>query len=437
MFVHLVLLPFLVFAPLHLSVLAVRLSNAPSLGWPELAPAAIFLAALLIVWGALRIGRYSGSPAVPSAAMALLGAGIALQFRVGTFRTVELQSPSQLALPIGIVSMLSVWLLLRRRRIDRLEPWWGVFLGASIVVIAGVLVAGHGFRGAKYLSGGMNPVEIVKPLLVVFVASILSGHRRLLRRGFLGVPLPPLNILVTVGLLWAPPMLLLIAQGDLGMFALLNATLLVMLYAVTNRSLYFVGGFAALFAVAAVAIPMTARGRARLDAWLDPFSNATSTGWQVLQALVAYYTGGVWGVGLGAGSPNAVPIVESDFVWAVVAEELGLAGCAAALLLYGALVFGGFRIASRAKSAYASCVATGLAACLGLQTLLNVGGVVKAIPLTGIPLPLLSHGGSSLVATLVAVGLLLAISDQEEPFGRAPRGGGSPAARGKDDDVFA
>ena len=183
MFVHLVLLPFLVFAPLHLSVLAVRLSNAPSLGWPELAPAAIFLAALLIVWGALRIGRYSGSPAVPSAAMALLGAGIALQFRVGTFRTVELQSPSQLALPIGIVSMLAVWLLLRRRRIDRLEPWWGVFLGASIAVIAGVLVAGHGFRGAKYLSGGMNPVEIVKPLLVVFVASILSGHRRLLRRG--------------------------------------------------------------------------------------------------------------------------------------------------------------------------------------------------------------------------------------------------------------
>ena len=210
------------------------------------------------------------------------------------------------------------------------------------------------------------------------------------------------------------------------MFALLNATLLVMLYAVTNRSLYFVGGFAALFAVAAVAIPMTARGRARLDAWL---------GWQVLQALVAYYTGGVWGVGLGAGSPNAVPIVESDFVWAVVAEELGLAGCAAALLLYGALVFGGFRIASRAKSAYASCVATGLAACLGLQTLLNVGGVVKAIPLTGIPLPLLSHGGSSLVATLVAVGLLLASSDEDPPLGRAPRA--APRAGKTGDDVFA
>jgi cell division protein FtsW (lipid II flippase) len=171
---------------------------------------------------------------------------------------------------------------------------------------------------------------------------------------------------------------------------------------------------------------MTARGRMRLDAWLDPFSNATTTGWQVLQALVAYYTGGLWGVGFGAGSPNAVPIVESDFVWAIVAEELGLAGCAAALLLYAVLVFGGMRIASRAKSAYASCVATGLSACLGLQTLLNVGGVVKAIPLTGIPLPLLSHGGSSLVATLVMVGLLLAISDESPtPGGAAASGAGA------------
>ena len=91
--------------------------------------------------------------------------------------------------------------------------------------------------------------------------------------------------------------------------------------------------------------------------------------------------------------------------------------CAAVLLLYGALVFGGLRIASRARSAYASCVATGLTACLGLQTLLNVGGCTKAIPLTGIPLPLLSHGGSSLVTTLLMAGLLLAISDEDPPLG--------------------
>lgn len=426
MFVPLVVLPFLVFLPLHLSVLAVRLANAPSLGWPEWVPAALFLGVLLLAWGTLRLARYGGSPAVPSLALALLGVGIALQYRIGTFRTVELRTPSQAALPLGVLSMLGIYLLLRRRRIERLEPYWGVFLGLAVAVILGVLVAGRAFRGAVFVAGGMNPVEIVKPLLVVFVASMLAGHRAPLRRGFLGIPLPPLNILATVGLLWAPPMLLLVAQGDMGMFALMNATLLVMLYAVTRRSLYLVGGFAALFALAAGLMPLFARGRARLAAWGDPFERATSTGWQLLQALVALYTGGLWGTGLGAGSPNAVPIVESDFVYAIVGEELGFVGCAAVLLLYVALVFSGFRVAARAKSAYASCVATGLTACLGLQTLLNVGGCAKAIPLTGIPLPLLSHGGSSLVTTLVMAGLLLAVSDESPPLGEdrpaAPKG---------------
>ena len=326
------------------------------------------------------------------------------------------QSPSQLALPIGVAAMLLAHLALRRGRINALERFWPVFLGAAMAVVGAVIVAGRAFRGAYYLAGGMNPAEIAKPLLVFFVASLLSGHRKLLRRGFLGVPLPPLNILVTLGLFWAPPLLLLVAQGDLGMFALMNATLLVMLSATTGRSLYMTGGFAALVLAARFAIPLTSRGRARLDAWLDPFSVAMKNGWQPLQALVALYSGGLWGTGFGAGSPRAVPIVESDFAYVIVGEELGLVGCAAIAALYASLVFAGMRIASRAKNAYAACVATGLTACLGLQTLLNVGGCSKAIPLTGIPLPLLSHGGSSLVTTLVMVGVLLAVSDEDPPL---------------------
>lgn len=416
MFAFVVLFPLAVFLPLHLSVLAVRLANAPSLGWPEVAPALVFAAVLLATWAELRVSRYSGSPAVPCAALSLLGAGIAVQYRIGTFRTVEFDSPSQLALPIGVVAMLAVHLALRRGRIDRLERAWPVFLGAAMAVVVGVIVAGRAFRGAIYLPGGMNPVEIAKPLLVLFVAALLSGHRLKLRRGFLGVPLPPLNILVTVALFWAPPVLLLVAQGDLGMFALMNATLLVMLAATTGRSLYMTGGFALLFLAARYAIPLTERGKARLAAWLDPFSVAMKNGWQPLQALVALYSGGLWGTGFGAGSPRAVPIVESDFAYVIVGEELGFAGCIALLSLYGVFVFAGMRVASRAKNAYAACVATGLTACIGLQTLLNAGGCAKAIPLTGIPLPLLSHGGSSLVTTLVMVGILLAVSDEDPPL---------------------
>ena len=415
MFLLLVVLPFLVFAPLHLSVLAVRLAAAPQLGWSDFSPAVVLLGILLLVWGTLRVARYGGSPAVPAIVLTLLGIGMALQFRVGTLRLERFDSPSQAALPLGVLAMLGAYLALRRRRIDRLEKAWVGFVAAAVLVIAGVVVVGHGFRGAKFLAGGINPVEIVKPLLVLGIAAVLAGHRRLLRRGFLGIPLPPLNIVVTIALVWVLPMLLLVAQGDFGMFALMNATLLVMLYAVTNRSLYLVGGLAALVGLAAALIPLTRRGRMRLDAWRNPFLEANDAGWQPLQALVALYSGGLFGTGFGAGSPGAVPIVESDFVFVVVGEELGFAGCAAILLLYAALVFSGMRVASRAGGAYASCVAAGLTACLGLQTLMNVGGVVKAIPLTGIPLPLLSHGGSSLVATLLMAGLLLAISDERPP----------------------
>lgn len=415
MFLFLVVFPLLAFAPLHLSVLAVRLAAAPRLAWTDVSPAVAFLAVLLLVWAVLRAARYSGSPAVPSFVLTLLGIGMALQFRIGTLRLERFDSPSQAALPIGVASMLAVYLALRRRRIDRLEKAWAGFIAAAVLVIAAVLALGRGFRGATFLAGGVNPVEIVKPLLVLGMAAVLAGHRLPLRRGFLGVPLPPLNIVVTVALVWILPMALLVAQGDLGMFALMNATLLAMLHAVTNRSLYLVGGLAALVSLAAFLIPLTRRGRMRLEAWLNPFLRAGETGWQPLQALVALYSGGLFGTGFGAGTPSAVPIVESDFVFVVVGEELGFAGCAAVLALYAALVFSGMRIASRAAGAYASCVAAGLSACLGLQTLLNVGGVVKAIPLTGIPLPLLSHGGSSMVATLVMAGLLLAVSDENAP----------------------
>ncbi|MBR1608243.1 MAG: hypothetical protein IJ678_01340, partial [Kiritimatiellae bacterium] len=250
MFVPVVVLPLLVFAPLHLSVLATRIAGGAAPGWPEFAPAALFLATLLLLWGTLRLARYAGSPAVPSFAAALLGTGLAVQFRIGAFRTAEMRTPSEWALPAGVAAMLVAYLALRRRRIDRLERFWPWFLAAGSAVILAIVVLGRAYRGAKYLPGGMNPVEIAKPLLVLFAAGILSGHRQRLRRGFLGVPLPPLNVLVTVAVLWAPPMLLLVAQGDLGMFALMNATLLAMTAAVTGRSLYLTGGLAALAALA-------------------------------------------------------------------------------------------------------------------------------------------------------------------------------------------
>ncbi len=413
MFGFIVVLPLLVFLTLHLSVLTVNLANAPVLSWQQMSPLAAFVAVLITVYGTLRASKYNGSLDVPAAIMTLCGIGLALQFRIGTVQTITFATPSQLALPIGIVTMLSLFLLGRHGRISRLEPLWLVFLGLSTLVVLFVLIAGRKYRGATFLPGNINPVEIVKPLLVVFIASMLSGHRKMLTRGFLGIPLPPLNIVVTLGVLWAPPMLMLLIQGDMGMFALMNMTLLVMLYAVTGRSAYLLGGLTAILFLGRFLMPLSARGAARLAAWLDPFTAATAVGWQPLQALVALYSGGLLGTGLGAGSPNVVPIVETDFAYIIIGEELGFVGCVVVVALYAVLIIAGMRIAERTADAYRSAVATGITSCLGIQIMLNIGGVVKAIPLTGIPLPLISHGGSSLVTTLLMAGILLAISDDK------------------------
>ncbi len=429
MFLPLVVLPMLVVLPLHLSLLAVHLANTPSLAAAKLAPLGVFALALLFVHGALKLLGYRGSIAVPSAVMTLCGIGLALQARIGAAQTLAIATPSQLALPAGLVLMVVVYAAGRHGRVSRLEALWPAFLGLSILVLGFVLVAGRKYRGAVFLPGNVNPVEIIKPMLVLALAAILAGHRKLLARGFLGIPLPPINILVTVGILWAPPMALLILQGDMGMFALMNATLLVMLYSVTKRSAYLFGGIAAVFFLARLLIPLSTRGRARLEAWLDPFTAATGGGWQPLQALVALYSGGLLGTGLGAGSPNVVPIVESDFAYIIIGEELGLVGCIATTALYAALVLAGLRIAERAQDPFRSATATGLSACLGLQILLNIGGVVKAIPLTGIPLPLISHGGSSLATTFLMAGILLAIGDDRAPPRPAPKPEEKPKSR--------
>jgi len=421
MFLYLFLLPMLVFIPLQLSLITVHLANAPALGLVQFTPLIIFSIALFVVYASLKLLKFNGALAVPSVIMTLCGIGLALQYRIGSVQTLSISSPSQLALPGGILIMIAVYFAGRHGRISKLEPLWPVFLGLSILVMGFVMVVGRKYRGAVYLPGNINPVEIVKPLLVIFIAAMLSGHRKLLMRGFLGIPLPPINILITLGILWAPPMLMLLLQGDMGMFALMNATLLVMLYAVTKRSAYLIGGMGAIVLFARILIPMSTRGRARLDAWLDPFNTATAAGWQPLQALVALYSGGLLGTGLGAGSPNVVPIVESDFAYIIIGEELGLIGCACTALLYIVLIVSGMRIAERTADPYRSAVATGITSCLGLQILLNIGGVVKAIPLTGIPLPLISHGGSSLATTLLMAGILLAISDEaRHPHPRKP-----------------
>ena len=422
MFFYLVVFPLLIFASLHASVVAVRLSNAPELAGGVFAPLFLFAGILIVTYGVLKVLRFKGSLPLLSSALAICGIGIIVQYRIGPLAQITMTTPSQAAFPLGVAAMLAVYWLWRGGRLVNLEALWPVFLGLSCLVILFVITVGRVFRGAVFLPGNINPVEIIKPLLVLFAAGLLAGHRENLSKGFFGIPLPPINILVTIALFWCVPMALLMVQGDMGMIALMCFTLVAMFYAATRRSAYLFIGLAAFVASAAFFIPMSSRGRARLTAWLDPFSDVTDTGWQPLQALVALYTGGAFGAGLGAGSPNVVPIVESDFAYIIIGEELGIVGCLCVGLLFIVMIMSAVRVAEKSDDDYSGTVAAGLAACLGFQTLLNIGGVVKAIPLTGITLPLISHGGSSLFTTFLMLGILLAVSDEhaeEFVFARA------------------
>lgn len=409
------LLPLGIFLSMYFSVLATRIANSPTIGFVELAPLLLYVTILTITTLVLYYTRYNGNLSIICITMILCGIGMVLQFRVGILQIGF--SLSQLVYPLAIIVMLVTYLIGRHGRVSKLQPYWIIFMVLALVAICVVMVFGRKYRGAVYLPGNINPVEIVKPLLIVSISTIIAGHSIMLKRGFLGIPLPPFNIISTVLIIWSPAMALLILQGDMGMFALLNAVLIVMLYGATRRVLYLIGGIAAIIAAGAFLMPLTTRGAARMDAWQDPFSVATGLGWQSLQGLVALYSGGLIGSGIGAGSPTVVPIVESDFVYIVLGEELGLIGCVCVILLYIVFVAAGMSVAEKAQgktiedAEYLRTIATGLTACIAIQSLLNIGGVTTAIPLTGIPLPLLSHGGSSLIATMLMVGILLAISD--------------------------
>ena len=390
----------------------------------------LYLAALLAVHLVLVLsGRRIDQVLLPAVAM-LAGIGVLLMLRLP--QGLVTQTIGQLDLGLGqlqllwlLISLTVVALLALLVRSDRwLRAYKYTWAAAGIALLAMTFVFGSDVNGARLtlsigpISG--QPSELLKVNLVVFLAGYLSENRSLLAEEStrLGpLRLPPIPYLAPMAAMWAIAIGVVIVQRDLGAALLFFAVFLALLFVATGRVSYVAGGLVLFLAGSWVLYHLFGHVAQRVDNWLDPFRDPLGNGFQTVQALYAFARGGVLGVGLGAGLPTIagnlpVPAVHTDYPLAALGEELGLVGLLAIFGLYLVIVERGLRIAATAQDEFRALLAAGLSLVIGIQAFIIAAGNLKLIPLTGITLPFISYGGSSLLANAIAVGLLLALSDR-------------------------
>ncbi len=382
----------------------------------DLLPLLVYGSSLALVHLALVLLRFRGDQSLVVAVAFLSGFGLLAQSRMGAFAGDPVDVPTALApalvlYPAGFLAMLVTALILGNGRYRVLARGLWFWLALSLAVVAVLLVTGQRFRGAVYALGFTTPTEVLKITVVLGLAAYLVRFGPALARWHPHWPLPPWRPLWPL-LAFATMLIGLLAlQRDLGMILILSLTLITLLVSGTGRGGYLAYALVAATALGAAFLYVFAHGQRRIDAWLDPFQDPTGDGWQILQGLSGMYAGGLWGEGFGEGAPQYTPIAASDFIYSVIGEELGFLGCVLVVLFFLILFQRGFEVAGRARDPFGRLLALGLTTVLATQTLLNIGGVTKSIPLTGMTLPFISHGGASLLTGFTAIGLLLAISD--------------------------
>jgi cell division protein FtsW (lipid II flippase) len=406
----------LVFPVLLLSIglLLLALVRNQPVEWQTLTGAGLFALALA---GAAIWLRWRAPHADPwllpiAATLAALG-------QLTTSRLEPALGPRQgLWVLIGLAAMaLTGWLpstsWLRRYR----YTWVSLALALQLLTLAfGDDPNGSG-AALWFLLGpvSIQPTEIVKLLLVLFLASYLDDYRELLAltgRRIGPLRLPPVPYLAPILIMAGAALILFVLQRDLGPALLFSSVVLAMLYMASGRASYVGLGVVLLIVGGAIASRLFDHVETRVLIWLDPWAYRDSLGYQLVQALYALSSGGVFGTGLGFGAPGYIPAVHTDFVIAAIGEELGLVGALAIINLFVLFTVRGFSISLRARSGFEMLLAAGLTAVVGLQALIILAGALEVIPLTGITLPFVSYGGSSLVANFLIVGLLLKISNQ-------------------------
>ena len=316
--------------------------------------------------------------------------------------------------------LITVVLVRDHMRLDRYRYIMGV-VGLGLLIAT--IVVGTTVNGSKLwihaFGFSIQPSEFAKLAIVIFLAGYLNDKKVLLSiptHHVLGVPLPATKYFGPLIVMWFLSLAMLVFMKDFGMALLFMSIFVALMYMATTRIVYVVLGGGLFAAAAALAVAVVPHIQDRFNVWLDPWPHATTTGYQLLQSLFTIADGGILGAGFGRGfllytnHQPVVPDLQTDFIFTAIANEMGLVGAAGVILVYVLFMWRGFRIAVWAPDGFSKLLAAGLAMAFGLQTFIILGGVTRLIPLTGITLPFVSYGGSSITANLMLVALLLMVS---------------------------
>jgi peptidoglycan glycosyltransferase len=414
-----------------LTTLGVAMVNLAGTGGIDAQVALTFLTSA-IAFGAVHLAiRAFAGDATP-----VLLPPIALVTVFGMVEVYRLSTPraglQRWWLLIGALVCVLVLAWLRRVSLTALRRYRNVMFLAGVVLLLLPLLPSdgpipiHGYEanGSRlwvvldlgFIDLNFQPGEIAKVLFVGFLAAYLADRSPALtgaRRRIGPLALPEPRQLAPLVIVWAGSLAVMVFQRDLGASLLLFSVFVAVLYAATGSSGYLTGGATLAVAGAIAAWRLFDHVGRRVTAWLAPFSDFDDAGYQIAQGLFAMGSGSLSGSGPGLGRPDLIPFAATDFVFAAVGEEFGFAGAVAVLCAYALIVAAGFGIALRARDRFHKLLAVGLTFGLGVQVFLILGGVLRVVPLTGITLPFMSYGGSSLLGNFITVALLARISHEE------------------------
>lgn len=362
---------------------------------------------------AIRFLAPGADPAILPIVFVLSGIGITFVTRLAPNLAIRQVVWLFMSIAAMIITLVAV------RNLEKLAKYRYTIMFIGLGLLVAPIFVGTEHWGSKLwieIPGllSFQPGELAKVLIVLFLAAFLSANREALAasdRSILGLKIPRIRMLAPLIVMWLISLVIVIFERDLGSALLFFTLFLIMLYTATGRISYTILGVVLLGIGAYFAYQTFSHVQTRFQIWLNPFADPSGKGLQIVQSLYSLADGGLVGTGIGRGLPDKIPVVESDFIFSAIGEEMGLLGGAAVILLFMLFAVRGFLTASRAKSDMAAFSAVGLTSAISMQAFIIIGGVTKLIPLTGITLPFMSQGGTSLLSSFIIVGLLLRCGD--------------------------